>query len=99
MEELGAFASVPAIMAVTWLAGAAWDWAITDPDGRPHSRKAEAFKPVLAGILGLFMGVVTYYTNPGAIHSDNVLAAAAHGITSGLASAGIRGIAKRGKAD
>ena len=98
MEELTAFASVPAIMAVTWLAGSAWDWAITDMDGRPHSRKAEAFRPVLAGIIGLFLGVVTFYTNPEVIHSDNVLAAAGSGIASGLASAGIRAHATR-KAD
>lgn len=98
MEELSSFASVPAIMAVAWLAGAAWDWAVTDMDGRPHSRKAQAFRPVLAGVIGLFLGVVTFYTNPDVIHSDNVLAAAGSGIASGLASAGIRG-AIRGKAD
>lgn len=99
MEELSSFASVPAIMAVSWLVGSAWDWAISDMDGKPHSRKAEAFKPVLAGTVGLFMGVVTFYTNPEVIHSDNVLAAAANGITSGLASAGIRSFVQSKKAD
>lgn len=99
MDELQSFASVPAIMAVAWLVGAAWDWAVTDPDGRPHSKKATAFKPVLAGTVGLFMGVVTFYTNPDVIHSDNVLAAAANGITSGLATAGIRSMIGSRKAD
>lgn len=98
MEELASFASVPAIMAVVWLAAAAWDWAISDMDGRPLSRKAEGFKPILAGTIGLFMGVVTFFTNPEVIHSDNVLAAAANGLVSGLAAVGVRNLAKR-KAD
>lgn len=97
MEDLASFASVPAIMAVTWLAGSAWDWAVSDMDGKPLSRKAAAFRPILAGTIGLFMGVATFMTNPDVIHSDNVLAAAANGITSGLASAGIRDFIK-GKA-
>lgn len=98
MEELTSFASVPAIMAICWLVTAAYEWAISGEDGKPKSRKAELFKPILAGFIGLILGVATYHQNPGVIHSDNVLAAAANGITSGLASAGIRGIGKR-KAD
>ena len=51
--------------------------------------------PVLCGSVGLAMGVITYYSNPDVIHSDNVLAAAATGLSSGLASVGIENITKR----
>ena len=98
MEELTSFASVPAIMAIVWLAAAAWDWSISDMDGKPLSKKAEAFKPILAGTIGLFLGVVTFFTNPEVIHSDNVLAAGANGLISGLAAVGIRNFTKK-KAD
>lgn len=95
MEELTSFASVPAIMAVTFLGSAAYDWLIQDENGFPKSKKAEGFRPILAGLIGLILGVITYFQNPEVIHSDNVLAAAANGITSGLASASIRGIGRR----
>lgn len=94
MEELTSFASVPAIMAVTWLGTSAYGWAIADAEGKPKSRKADAFKPILAALIGMLLGILTYYQNPEVIHSDNVLAAAANGITSGLASAGIRNMKK-----
>lgn len=98
MEELTAFASVPAIMSITWFMGSAYDWIISTEEGKPKSRKAEAFRPILAAFVGLILGVLTYHQNPDVIHSDNVLAAAANGITSGLASAGVRELNKK-KAD
>lgn len=99
MEHLTSFASVPAIMAICWLMAEVYRWAIADEDGKPKNRKAEAFVPILCGLIGLLLGVITYYQNPAVIHSDNVLAAAANGITSGLASAGVGSIARKRKAD
>ena len=77
-------------MAICYFVSEAYKWFITDEDGEIHDNKANAFIPVLCGLVGLVLGVSTYYSNPNVIHSDNVLAAAATGITSGLASVGVR---------
>lgn len=90
MDELTSFASIPAIIAICYLAAIAFRWAIADPDGEIRNKKALAFIPVLCGAIGMTLGIITYYQNPEVIHSDNVLAAAATGITSGLAAVGIR---------
>lgn len=90
MTEITSFASIPAIMAICYFIAEAYKWFITDDDGEIHNPKANAFVPVLCGAVGLILGVSTYYSNPNVIHSDNVLAAAATGITSGLASVGVR---------
>lgn len=90
MTEITSFASIPAIMAICYFVAEAYKWFITDDDGEIHNIKANAFIPVLCGAVGLVLGVSTYYSNPNVIHSDNVLAAAATGITSGLASVGVR---------
>lgn len=79
-------------MAICYLISLGFKWAIADPDGKVRNKKALAFLPVLCGSVGLAMGVITYYSNPDVIHSDNVLAAAATGITSGLASVGVQAI-------
>lgn len=89
MTEITSFASIPAIMAICYFVSIVYRWFISDDDGKIRNRKAAAFKPVLCGIVGLFLGVLTYYSNPNVIHSDNVLAAAATGISSGLASVGV----------
>lgn len=95
MAELTSFASVPVIMAFCYFIALAFKWAIADPDGNVSNKKALAFMPVLCGAVGLAMGVITYYSNPEVIHSDNVLAAAATGLSSGLASVGIESITHR----
>lgn len=92
MTELTSFASIPVIMAFCYFIAIAFKWAIADPDGEVRNKKALAFLPVLCGAVGLAMGVITYYSNPDVIHSDNVLAAAATGISSGLASVGIQSL-------
>lgn len=89
MTEITSFASIPAIMAICYFVSIVYRWIISDDDGIIRNRKAAAFKPVLCGSVGLFLGIITYYTNPDVIHSDNVLAASATGITSGLASVGV----------
>ena len=100
MTEITSFASIPAIMAICFFIAEAYKWFITDKDGEIHDAKASAFIPVLCGAVGLILGVSTYYSNPNVIHSDNVLAAAATGITSGLASVGVRQhISKNKKTD
>lgn len=95
MTELTSFASIPVIMAFCYFIALAFKWAIADPDGKVRNKKALAFLPVLCGAVGLAMGIITYYSNPEVIHSDNVLAAAATGLSSGLASVGIESITKR----
>lgn len=90
MTEITSFASIPTIMAICYFVAIAFRWAIAEPDGQIRNKKAVAFMPVLCGAVGLALGIITYYENPDVIHSDNVLAAAATGITSGLASVGIR---------
>ena len=90
MTEITSFASIPAIMAICYFISEAYKWFITDNDGEIRDAKANAFIPVLCGAVGLILGVLTYYSNPNVIHSDNVLAAAATGITSGLASVGVQ---------
>lgn len=97
MTEITSFASIPAIMAFCYFVALAFKWAIADDDGKVRNGKAMAFLPVLCGAVGLAMGVITYYSNPSVIHSDNVLAAAATGISSGLASVGIQSITKTNK--
>lgn len=92
MNELTSFASVPVIMAFCYFVALAFKWAIADTDGIVRNKKALSFLPVLCGAVGLAMGVITYYSNPDVIHSDNVLAAAATGLSSGLASVGIQSL-------
>lgn len=92
MTEIASFASIPVIMAFCYFIALAFRWAIADPDGEVRNKKALAFLPVLCGAVGLAMGVITYYSNPDVIHSDNVLSAAATGISSGLASVGIQSL-------
>lgn len=93
MLDLTAFASVPAIMAICYFVAEIFQWYYTNDVGQ-ISRKKASFIPILCGSVGLILGVMTYYTNPEVIHSDNVLAASANGIASGLASVGIRQMKK-----
>lgn len=92
MTEITSFASVPTIMAICYLIAETYKWFISEEDGKIHSIKASTFIPILCALVGMILGVLTYYQNPEVIHSDNVLAAAANGITSGLASIGLRNI-------
>lgn len=62
-----------------------YKWSISDEE-----KRKDTFDTILCGLVGLVLGVGAYYFNPDTIHSDNVLAAAATGITSGLASVGVR---------
>ena len=90
MSELTSFASIPTIMAICFFIADAYRWLITGKDGKIKSLKAIAFIPILCGLVGLILGVWAYYVNPDIIHSDNALAAAATGLSSGLASVGLR---------
>lgn len=94
MEEITTFASVPAIMSVCYLSAETYKWLMSEEDGQIHSNKANAFIPILCAFIGMILGIFTYYQNPEVIHSDNVLSAAANGITSGLASLGLRNFKK-----
>lgn len=94
MTEITSFASIPAIMVVCYLVQEFYKWFISEEDGKIYNIKASAFLPILCGIVGMILGIITYYQNPDVIHSDNVLAAAANGIASGMASIAIRQIKK-----
>lgn len=90
MSEIASFASIPAIMVICYLVQECYKWFISEEDGKIYNLKASAFLPILCGIVGMILGIITYYQNPEVIHSDNVLAAAANGIASGMASVAVR---------
>ena len=86
MEALSSFASIPVIVALCYFVAEVYRWIAADDEGEIRSVKVKAFAPILCGFVGMIIGVWAYYYLPEIIHSDNVLAAAATGITSGLAS-------------
>jgi hypothetical protein len=58
----------------------------------------EVFKkiiPILAGVLGITLGVLTYYFAPNMIAADNVVQAILLGLASGLAATGTHQIFKQ----
>lgn len=89
MEHLSSFASVPAIMMICYFVIESYRWLITNENGELKSKKALGFTPILCGVIGMILGILTYYQNPHVIHSDNVLTAAVNGMSSGLASVGV----------
>lgn len=95
MKELMTFTSIPAIVVITYLVCEAYKWVITDKNGNPISNKAMAFIPVLSGITGLTLGILCYIFIPQAVASDNIMTAAAIGITSGLAATGVHQVGKQ----
>ena len=82
-------------LVVTYLICEIYKWFVTDKDGKPINNKAMAFIPVLSGISGLILGILCYIFIPQAIASDNILTAAAIGITSGFAATGVHQMGKQ----
>lgn len=82
MEELTSFASIPAIMFITYYISLIYKYFV--------NHEKQAIESLVVGSAGLVLGVISYYISPHVIHSDNVLAAAATGIASGLASMSIQ---------
>ena len=89
MEDLANFVSLPAITAVSYYSAEVYKWFISDDDGKIHSKKQREFIPVLCATVGLLIGVVSFLISPIIVHADNLLTAAAVGLTSGFASVGI----------
>lgn len=89
MDILG-ITSVAAITVISYLIGAglkAWD--------KFDDRKI----PVIMGVSGAVLGVISYYIAPSLVASDNVIVAIAIGIVSGFAATGINQIIKQSGKD
>lgn len=89
MEDLANFVSLPAITAISYYSAEVYKWLISDEDGLIHSKKQREFIPVLCATIGLAIGVISFIISPKIVHADNLLTAAAVGLTSGFASVGI----------
>ena len=89
LEDLANFVSLPAITAVSYYSAEVYKWLISDDDGKIHSKKQREFIPVLCATVGLLIGIVSFLISPIIVHADNLLTAAAVGLTSGFASVGI----------
>lgn len=89
MEDLANFVSLPAITAISYYSAEVYKWLISDENGKIHSKKQREFIPVLCATIGLIIGVISFLISPLIIHADNLLTAAAVGLTSGFASVGI----------
>lgn len=85
MEVLG-IVSVAAVTIICYLIGQiliAWD--------KFDNRKI----PVIMGISGAILGVISYYIAPTLMPADNIIVAIAVGIVSGFAATGIDQIMKQ----
>lgn len=85
MEVLG-IVSVAAITIISYLIGAflkAWD--------KFDDRKI----PVIMGICGAILGVISFICAPSIIPTDNIIVAIAIGIVSGFAATGVDQIMKQ----
>lgn len=51
--------------------------------------------PMIAGLMGLGLGILVFYTTPHIIHADNIIEAMIIGLTSGLAATGTNQIFKQ----
>lgn len=89
LEDLANFVSLPAITAISYYAAEVYKWFISDSNGQIHNTKERKFIPILCATVGLTIGVVSFLISPKIVHADNLLTAAAVGLTSGFASVGI----------
>ncbi len=81
--------TMPAFVTITYLLCELYEWWASD-----KGDKAIDFIPVLSGIIGLLLGILSFYITPDFIGADNVFIAAAIGISSGLAAVGVDQIKK-----
>ncbi len=84
------YITIPAIVVICYIVGEVFKLVFT--------KKTKLYKgiPILVGLVGGVIGVVTYTLNPAIIGSPpNVLCAAAIGIISGLASTGSHQVIKQ----
>lgn len=59
------------------------------------SEKAKRAIPIVAGVLGVILGVVAFYACPSIVPADNVFTAIIIGLASGLGSVGINQVGKQ----
>lgn len=60
-----------------------------------NTEKAKRIIPILAGVLGVALGIAAFYLCPMILPTDNVFMAAVIGLVSGLSSVGINQIGKQ----
>lgn len=89
LEDLANFVSLPAITAISYYTAEVYKWHVSDQDGNIPNKKEREFIPVLCATVGLIIAVVSFLISPKIVHADNLLTAAAVGLTSGFASVGI----------
>ena len=59
------------------------------------SETAKRIIPIIAGVLGVILGIAAFYLCPMILPTDNVFMAAVIGLASGLSSVGINQIGKQ----
>lgn len=60
-----------------------------------NTEKAKRIIPIIAGVLGVALGIAAFYFCPAILPTDNVFIAAIIGLASGLGSVGINQIGKQ----
>ena len=81
------FIAIPSITIICYLAAEAYKSFVT-ADRHKHI-------PVLCGVTGFILGVLSYYTVPGYIPASNLIDAVAIGIVSGFAATGVHQLYKQ----
>lgn len=81
------FITIPAFVTITYLLCELYKWYTSDKGEHAHG-----FISILAGIIGLVLGVLGYFIVPSFLEAENVFVGAAIGISSGLAAVGVNQI-------
>jgi len=89
MDNLIQIISVPVIAAIVYGALAGYKLIV---NGRENWIR---IIPVIAGVLGVILGIIAFYAAPGIIAADNVLTAILIGGASGLAATGANQVWKQ----
>ncbi len=81
--------SVPIIMAIVY--------GIIEAIKLPfkHNEKFASFIPLIAGLIGIILGITAYYTVPEIITTHNVMYAILIGLCSGLSATGCNQVVKQ----
>lgn len=93
MDSAMEVVSVPVIIGVVYLVLFIYKSVVTSE--MVHAEKWVQFIPVLAAVLGIILGVVTFYWLPEVMPADNVLMAILIGGASGLSATGINQVYKQ----
>jgi len=91
MEMLSEFIAIPAIAVIVYLIAEGYKLIA---NGREQFLKVI---PVICGFMGAILSVVAFFTTPDMIPAENLFAAIAIGIVSGLAATGAHQVFKQFK--